>query len=327
MRFTWRAVVVNSLLAAMLVATVLLALGLGRSGLSLSDMAALATGDATSRQQLIFSWRAPRALAAIVFGACLGVSGALFQALTRNALGSPDVIGLNSGAYTGVIVVLMVGGSGFAQLALGAVAGCTVAALAIFFLAYKHGMAGFRLIVVGIAVSAVLTSFNHWFSVQADLDEAREAAIWGAGTLADMTWEPLAVTTLVAALLALLLPALSYRVRQLDLGDDTAAALGVDVERTKLVMVLVGVVFTAIVTAVAGPIAFIALAAPQIAKRMTRSPALSLVGSALVGATLLAAADVIAVHLLGEARPPVGVVTVTLGGLYLVWLLVRETAK
>src|SRR5699024_6105664 len=139
----------------------------------------------------------------------------------------------------------MVGGSGFAQLAFGAVVGCTVAALAVFFLAYRQGMAGFRLIVVGIAISAVLTSFNHWFSVQADLDEAMQAAIWGAGTLADMTWAPLAATAAVAAVLTVTLPMLAHRTRQLDLGDDAAAALGVDVERTKLLMVLIGVVFTA----------------------------------------------------------------------------------
>ncbi|NLG47901.1 iron chelate uptake ABC transporter family permease subunit [Gordonia sp. (in: high G+C Gram-positive bacteria)] len=326
-RVSGRSTAVAVAMVAVLLGTAYLSLSLGRSGLEVADLLALVSGNASPRDQLILGWRAPRALAAVVFGACLGISGAFFQSLTGNALGSPDVIGLSSGAYTGVIVVLMVGGSGFLQVALGAVIGCTVAAVAVFLLAYKQGLAGFRLIVVGIAVSATLTSFNHWFSVSADLDEAMRAAIWGAGSLAGIRWGPLAAVVAVALVLTTMLPPIAHRMRQLELGEDTAAALGVEVERTKLAMVLIGVVFTAVVTAVAGPIAFVALAAPQIAKRLCRSPSLSLTSSALVGAAVLSTADIVAVHLLADARPPVGVVTVTLGGLYLVWLLLREAEK
>lgn len=327
LRVTRRAVVVNSALLILIGALLVGALVLGRSGLGFDDLLALMRGEGSRKQELVFSWRAPRALASVLFGACLGISGAMFQAITRNALGSPDVIGINSGAYTGVIVVLMAGGSGYAATAAGAVVGCTLAALTVFVLAYRQGMAGFRLIVVGIAVSAVLTSVNHWFSVRADLDEALQAAIWGAGSLGGITWTPLVATLCAFALMLPVLPVIAHRMRELELGDDVAAAQGVDVERTKLLMVLVGVFSTAIVTAVAGPIAFIALAAPQIARRLCRAPSLSLTGSALVGAVVLAASDLIAQYLLAGARPPVGVVTVTVGGLYLIWLLLRESAR
>jgi iron complex transport system permease protein len=322
-----RSVIVGLLLISIIICCVLLSLSLGRSGLTMTDLVDLLGPDASKKQVFVYERRAPRAFAAVLFGACLGVSGALFQSLTRNALGSPDVIGLNSGAYTGVIVVLMIGGSGFGEVAVGAVVGSLAAALAVFFLAYRQGLAGFRLIIVGIAVSAVLSSFNHWFSVRADLDESMRAAIWGAGSLNGMTWTPLIITTCVASVMALSLPRLAFLTRALDLGEDTAASLGVRVERTKLVMVVVGVVFTAIVTAVAGPIGFVSLAAPQIAKRLLGRPSLSLIGSALVGAAVLAIGDLAAQHFLGDVHPPVGAVTVTLGGLYLVWLLLRESSK
>nr|WP_246372430.1 iron chelate uptake ABC transporter family permease subunit [Gordonia humi] len=305
-------------------ACVIASMMLGRTGLSMADLVGLLTGDAPGRVRLVFDWRAPRALAAVVFGACLGISGALFQSLTRNALGSPDVIGLNAGAYTGVIVVLMVGGAGFGELAAGAVAGSVVAAATVFLFAYRKGLAGFRLIIVGIAISAILSSFNQWFAVRADLDESMRAAIWGAGSLHGITWTPLVATTAIAAVAACALGPLAHSIRAFELGEETAASLGVRVERVKLAMVLVGVVFTAIVTAVAGPIAFVSLAAPQIARRLTKSPSLSITGSALVGAGVLAVGDLTAQHLLGDVSPPVGAVTVTLGGLYLIWLLLRE---
>ena len=327
MRVHLRSAAVYAISIAVLAVCLGLSFTMGHSGLSPSQLLSLLGSDPAPRAELIVEWRAPRAVAAVVFGACLGVSGAIFQSLTRNALGSPDVIGLNSGAYTGVIVVLLIGGSGFGPLAAGAVVGSLVAALAVFVLAYKQGLQGFRLIIVGIAVSAVLTSFNHWFSVRADLDEAMQAAIWGAGSLHGMTWTPLLIATGLAAVMALALPVLSDRMAQFELGEDVAASLGVPVERTKLMMVVVGVVFTALVTAVAGPIAFVSLAAPQIARRLAGRATLSVVGSALVGATVLAVSDLTAQYALGDARPPVGAVTVTLGGLYLVWLLMRESAK
>ncbi|MCF8589403.1 FecCD family ABC transporter permease [Gordonia liuliyuniae] len=315
---------VNLLAIVVIVVCIAVSLMVGRSGLTIADIVELLTGRGSARDRLVFEWRAPRALAAPVFGACLGVSGMIFQSLTRNALGSPDVIGLNSGAYTGVIIVLMVGGSGFGEVAVGAVVGSIVAAFAVFVFAYRGGLAGFRLIIVGIAVSAVLSSFNQWFAVRADLDESMRAAIWGAGSLNGMTWAPLVAVTCIALVMACVLGPLSHVMRAFELGEETAASLGVRVERAKLVMVLVGVVFTAIVTAVAGPIAFVSLAAPQIAKRLVRSPSLSVTGSALVGAAVLAVGDLTAQHLLGDVSPPVGAVTVTLGGLYLIRLLLKE---
>lgn len=277
---------------------------------------------------VVVEWRAPRAFAAAVFGACLGVSGALFQSLTRNPLGSPDIIGLNTGAYTGVLVVISLGGTGYTLYAVGALGGGVLTAALVYLFAYSSGLHGFRLIIVGIAVSAFLGSVNSWFVVKSDLDIALQAAVWGAGSLNGVRWPQLLSAGALALGVAFVVPWLSRRVAQLELGDDSARGRGVRTEGDKVVVVIVGVVLTSLVTAVTGPIAFIALAAPQIARRLRRrSGGFDALGSALVGAALLSAADLLAQHALPMASVPVGAVTVCLGGAYLIWLLLRESER
>lgn len=328
-RSSRRALIVYTVLFLALPACVLTALSMGSHVISIPEViGALAPGAEGPNRLVVVEWRAPRAVAAVLFGACLGLSGALFQSLTRNPLGSPDVIGLNSGAYTGVVCVIMLGGSGYPALAGGAVLGGLGTALLVYLLALRQGMRGFRLIVVGIAIGAMLSSVNTWFSVKADLDVALRAAIWGAGTLNGVGGPAVGVSAAAAFLLFLALPMLGRRMRQLELGDDTAAMSGVAVEGTKVLMVVVGVGFTAVVTAVTGPIAFVALVAPQIARRLTGHGGIAdLAGSALVGALLLSMADLIAQYAIPDTALPVGAVTVCLGGGYLVWLLFGESGR
>ena len=329
MRSSRRALIVYGIMLLALPACVLIALSMGSRVIPIPEViGALVPGSEGPNRLVVVEWRAPRAVAAALFGACLGSSGALFQSLTRNPLGSPDIIGLNSGAYTGVVCVIMLGGSGYLTLAGGAVLGGLGTALAVYLLALRQGMRGVRLIIVGIAVGAMLSSVNTWFSVKADLDVALRAAIWGAGTLNGVGWPPVGVSAAMAVLLFLALPALGRRMRQLELGEDTAAMSGVPVEATKALMVVVGVGFTAVVTAVTGPIAFVALVAPQIARRLTRHGGIAdLTGSALAGALLLSMADLIARYAIPGIALPVGAVTVCLGGGYLVWLLFRESGR
>lgn len=277
---------------------------------------------------VVVQWRAPRALAAAVLGACLGVSGAVFQSLTRNPLGSPDIIGLNTGAYTGVLVSISLGGIGFAAVSTGAVLGGVGAAALVYLFAYSSGLQGFRLIIVGIAVSAFLGSVNSWLVVSSELDVALRAAVWGAGSLNSVRWPQLLGAGAFALALAATIPWLSRRLAQLELGDESARVRGVRVEQAKAVAVVVGVALTAVVTAVTGPVAFVSLAAPQIARRLRRrSRGFDPLGAALTGAVLLTAADLIAQHAIPAASVPVGAVTVCLGGVYLVYLLMRESDR
>ncbi|EFE72800.1 iron-hydroxamate transporter permease subunit [Streptomyces filamentosus NRRL 15998] len=329
LRASRRSAVVCGLLAAALIALALWAFTLGSYTLSLGDLMSVMTGTArNSVRTVVLEWRAPRIVAAVVFGAALAVGGAVFQSLTRNPLGSPDVIGFTTGSYTGVVLMLLAGASSYSALAAGALAGGLITAFAVYLLAFRRGVRGFRLIIVGIAVGALLSSVNNWFSVKADVDTALRAAVWGAGSLSAIGWPAVLMSSALVAAVALVAPAAQRRMRWLELGDDTAAMLGVSVERTKLLLVVLGVAATAAVTAAAGPIVFVALAAPQIARRLTgRGSTVDLAGSALVGALLLLGADIAAQHAIPGVVLPTGAVTVCVGGAYLLVLLVRESRR
>jgi iron complex transport system permease protein len=321
-RFAVRPVLVSALLAVAAATIGVLALSTGEIEVPPADVIRALAGEGSQAYRLVVvEWRLPRVLLALLIGAALGLAGAIFQALTRNPLGSPDVIGFSTGAFTGVLVTTAVLGTGFFLTAAGAVAGGLLTALAVYLLAWKRVVQGFRLIIVGIAVSAVLVSVNEWFMVTMDLQAALTAAIWGQGTLNGLGWAqagPMAAA-LGVCVLALLL--CGPRLALLEMGEDTAAALGVRVERTRLAYLVIGVGLTAAATAAAGPISFVALAAPQLAQRLTRTPGLALAPAAVMGAFLLILSDWLAQRAFAPTQLPVGVVTVAVGGVYFVYLL------
>nr|WP_306422939.1 iron-enterobactin ABC transporter permease [Paenarthrobacter aurescens] len=327
-RFDVRSILVciPLLLAALAVAVVSLATG--DYDVPVQQVLQAFTGDAPGlAQTIVMEWRLPRVLSALVFGAALGMSGGIFQSMTRNPLGSPDIIGFNTGAYTGALIVMLTVGGGYLGIATGALVGGILTALAVYLLAYRRGSQGFRLIIVGIGISAMLAAFNHWLILQAELEAALAAAVWGAGSLNGITWEQAAPAAVVAVVVGLATLAVARRMQLLEMGDDAARALGVRAEPTRLLLLILGVALTAAVTAVAGPIAFVALAAPQLARRLTRSAGITLVPSAVMGAFLLVSSDLAAQRLFAPIQLPVGVVTVCIGGIYLVWLLAREARK
>lgn len=323
---TRRRVVATVATAVAVVVLAVVAMGLGDYPLSVPEVLAAIVSDQGFATRIVLEWRLPRVVAALLFGAALAASGALFQTLTRNPLGSPDIIGFSTGAYTGAIVVITLGAGGVVSTAAGALVGGLLTAGAVYLLSWRGGSQGFRLIIVGIAVSAVLASTNTYLLLRAQAEVAMTASIWGAGSLATVGWHQVAVAGAAIAVLAVATAALVPPLRQLELGDDTARAHGVRTEVVRVGVLFVGVALIAVVTAISGPIAFIALSAPQIARRLGRTAGIPIVLSAIVGAFLLIAADVVAQHVLPGAVP-VGVVTVVVGGAYLVALLVREARK
>lgn len=285
-------------------------------------------GDAPRNITLVVTeWRLPRVLMALLIGAALGVSGAIFQSLMRNPLGSPDVMGFNTGAWSGVLVAMVLFGQHLTAIALAAMAGGIVTSLIVWLLAWRNGIETFRLIIIGIGIRAMLVAFNTWLLLQASLETALTAGLWNAGSLNGLTWAktwpsaPLIIVMLTGAAL------LVRRMRLLEMGDDSACALGVSVERSRLMLMLVAVSLTAAATALAGPISFIALVAPHIARRLSGTARWGLTQSALCGALLLLAADACAQQLFMPYQLPVGVVTVSLGGIYLIVLLIQESRK
>ncbi|WP_346825799.1 iron-enterobactin ABC transporter permease [Serratia inhibens] len=303
------------------------ALGSGSLSLSATQVIDALLGKGPANLTVIVTqWRLPRVTMALLLGAALGISGAIFQSLLRNPLGSPDVIGFNTGAYSGVLVAIVLFNGGVIGITSGALAGGLLTAALVYLLAWRNGVEAFRLIIVGIAVRALLVAGNTWLIISASLESAMTAGLWSAGSLNGISWAKSLPVLAVIALCCLLLLTLSRRMRLLEMGDDTACALGVPVERSRVLLLLIGVTLTAAATAVAGPISFIALVAPQIARRLCANRGVLLL-TALTGALLLLIADVAAQRLFMPYQLPVGVLTVSLGGIYLIWLLIRESRK
>ncbi|WP_305788803.1 FecCD family ABC transporter permease [Symbioplanes lichenis] len=327
-RIPVRPAVVTVILLLCGLAVGVLALGTGEFTLTPQQvLEALAGGGTRAARLVVVEWRLPRVLLALLIGLALGLSGAIFQALTRNPLGSPDVIGFNTGAYTGVLLVTVTLGNSYYLTAAGALAGGLVTAIVVYLLAFKRGVQGFRLIIVGIAISAMLGSANQWFVIKMDLQAAYAASIWQQGTLNGLGWAQVTPVAIgVGGLVALLL-AYGQRLALLEMGEDAAAALGVSVERVRLAYLVIGVALIAVATAAAGPISFVALAAPQLARRLTRTSGIALVPSAAMGAFLLMLSDWLAQRLFAPTQLPVGVVTVSVGGIYFVWLLMRQARR
>lgn len=323
-----RSVLVTLALLLVVATAVVVTLGTGRYEIGWARVVEVLLGGGTRPERYaVLELRLPRALVAVMAGAGLALSGALFQSLTRNPLGSPDVIGFTNGAYAGVVVSILVAGGGRGTVQLGAVAGGVVTALVVYLLAYRRGMVGFRLIIVGIAVSMVLSAATTWLMLRARVDTAMSAAIWATGSLNGATNADLAQVGLTLVVLLPLVAVAARALRALALGEEAAAALGVRVRAATLAITVLGVLLSASVVAVTGLIMFIALAAPQLARKAAGTAETPMAATALMGAALLVTSDGVAQHALPGRVLPVGVVTVCIGGSYLVWLLIREARR
>lgn len=327
-RMGLRTVVVCAVLLALALAIAVAALGTGDYAISPDRvLRAVFVGDNRFDRLVVWEWRFPRVVLALALGAALGCSGAILQSVTRNPLGSPDIVGFGTGSYTGALLAILVLGGGRFQTSAGALVGGLCTALAVHLLAFRRTVTGYRLIIVGIGVGAMLASVNTWLILRADLDAAMSAAAWGAGSLNGVAWSQVTpALVLLAMLTAALIPA-APRLQILELGDDTARSFGLRAGRARVLLTVLSVALTAVATAVAGPIAFVALAAPQLGKRLARTPSIALAPAAAMGALLLVGCDWIAQHLFAPTALPVGVVTVSIGGVYLAYLLVAEARR
>ncbi len=319
---------VNAALLAALAILLFLALSSGSLPLTLNEVGRALSGEGKPGTVIVVTqWRLPRAVIALFAGAGLAISGAIFQSISRNPLGSPDLVGFNTGAYTGVLIVMtLLHGSGY-QIASGALMGGVLTALVVYLLTWRNGISGFRLIVIGIAVSAMLSALNTLLIISASLESAMSAALWGVGSLNGMTWLKAQPALLIIPLCILATLAAGKNLTLLEMGDEHAHSLGIHTEYSRLWLIFIGILLVAVTTASCGPVAFIALAAPQIARRLVGRSHLALTSAALTGAFLLLSADLIAQHAFGRIQLPVGAVTTSIGGIYLIYLLIRESRR
>jgi iron complex transport system permease protein len=316
--------VVVLLLLAVLAASVLL-IGTGDFPIPAGDvLRTLAGGGNKSQEFIVTELRLPRVLVGLLAGASLGLGGALFQSISRNPLASPDVLGIGQGSTAGALVVIVLFSGSAAQVAVGALLGGVATGAAIYLLAWKRGVHGYRLVLVGIGVCAIVTAVNGYLLTKADLVDAARAVVWMTGSLNGRDWDQVWPLLVLCAVLLPLVLGNARGLRITEMGDDVSCALGVRVERVRLLLMVSAVLLTAGATAATGPVGFVALTAPQLARRLTRSPGPNLVPSTVMGATLLIVADWTSQRVFGADQLPVGVVTGVLGGVYLLWLLATE---
>ncbi|WP_402463438.1 FecCD family ABC transporter permease [Isoptericola aurantiacus] len=318
-----RAVVTGVVGGTLLAGLVLLGLMTGSTPLGVGEvLTALGGGDGA---QILWRVRLPRVVAAVVIGAALGLSGAVFQSISRNPLGSPDLIGFVTGAATGAVVALTLFDARPGAVSVAAVVGGLVTAVAVLLLSRRaDGSAGYRLVLVGIGAGAFLQAVNSLVLTRVDGQEAIAAQLWLVGSLTAIGWSDTLVAVVGLAAMVPVIAVLSRHLVVMELGDDFAGQVGVRVQGVRIVAMMAATGLAAAATAAAGPISFVALAAPHLVRRIARTPATPFALSALSGAVLLLAADLAAQSLPLGLRVPVALMTGVLGGVYLLWLLTRS---
>jgi iron complex transport system permease protein len=322
-RHARRRMTVIAVLITLLIAIFSLTLVLGQSLTPPADVLRVLLGeDVAGASFTVGQLRLPRALLSVLAGLSFGRGGVAFQIMLRNPLASPDIIGISSGASAAAvfaIVVLSLKGPIVSVFAV--VAGLGVA-LSVYALSSRNGVAGTRLILVGIGVSAMLESVIAYILSTAPAWNLQEAMRWLTGSVNGAQLSQVLPLLLGLAIFGGLLLSRQRDLEALRLGDDTAAALGVRVGVTRIVVIVAAVGMIAFATAVTGPIAFVAFLAGPIAARVVGPNGSLLIPAALIGALLVLAGDYAGQFLL-PSRYPVGVVTGALGAPYLIFLIIR----
>ncbi|MEH1028255.1 FecCD family ABC transporter permease [Micromonospora profundi] len=322
-RRTRRRRVVLAVLATLVVAAFAVSLMAGRTFYPPADVLAVLSGeDVPGASFTVGTLRLPRAVLAVLAGACFGLGGVTFQTMLRNPLASPDMIGISSGASAAAafaIVMLNLGEAGVSAFAI--VVGLAVA-LVIYLLSFKDGVAGIRLVLIGIGMAAMLDSLTAYVLSQAAEWDLQEALRWLTGSLNGVTWKQVTPVAVAMVVLAPVLLGQARNLSMMQLGDDTAAALGVRLERTRILVIVAAVGLISFATAATGPIAFVAFLSGPIAARLVGPVGSLLLPSALVGSLLVLVADFVG-QFAFDTRYPVGVVTGVLGAPYLIYLLIR----
>jgi iron complex transport system permease protein len=320
-----RTVLATLLLVPSLVSMCVVHLASGQVAIPLTDVGrALLFGTAIPGEVVLEVLRLPRLLVGVAAGLAFGMSGALIQAVARNPLASPDVIGVTHGASAAVVAVFTFGLAATAPIQAAALAGGMLAALLVYLLAWRGGLNPARFLLIGIGIAAGLSALTRLLLTRGDFILAEQAKVWTVGTLNGLGYEssvPLALS------LVALLPALVWAGRRLPdaaFDDDTVTALGGRPQVLRGLLALLGIVLAALATAAVGPVHFVALLAPQVARLMVARPTAPLLASALVGGLIVVVADTLGRNLFLPIEVPAGVLTAIVGAPYLLWLILRR---
>ncbi len=316
-----RALLVAVVLTVLLALAVVASLCVGEMFVAPSEVVRVLLGLPSPDKLVVGTLRLPRLVTGLLVGGAFGASGALIQTMARNPLASPDIIGVTHGAGAATVAAMTFGLASYDVLPYVSVAGGLFVALLVYLLAWRGGLTASRFVLVGIGISVALGSLTRLLVTKGDYLVAQQAKTWLTGSLNGRGYDQAAP---LATVLVLLVPFLLWAARAqrgFAFDDDTATALGSRPGRVRLGLSALGVVLASVATGAAGPVDFVALLAPQIARRLTRTAHIPLLCSALTGALIVVVADLLARRLLAPLELPVGVFTALVGAPYLMWLI------
>jgi len=329
----------SSLLVVLLVAVALLSIRYGAVSISLSDIFSSIQkyfSDANNMnldERIFMQIRLPRALLCIFVGASLAVGGALMQALFRNPIVEPGLVGTSSGAAFGSALYFVLGATfkfnaGEWTLPFAACAGAILSTALVFVLSQSRqtGRSSIvALLLTGIAINALFMSGVGFLSYIARDPQARSITFWGLGTLSGANWHSVVIVGISTLLCFVAALRFGKHLNLLMIGEEEAQLLGVNTRRLKLQVLLTNVVMVAVATAFVGVISFVGLIVPHVLRIINGSDNRFLVrNSALLGAILLSMADLVARMLLRPAELPIGIVTAVVGVPVFIILLRRK---
>ncbi|MGW6005396.1 iron ABC transporter permease [Oerskovia enterophila] len=328
-RTSRRALVVTAVLVASLVAATIAALLLGDRLLLTGDVLNWAADRAGKQVSFVLDQRFPRALAAILAGAALGLAGTVVQAVCRNPLAEPGLLGVTAGAGLGAVaVVLLVPGVGIVGMSAAAVVGALGTFAIVYRLAYRGGLSSDRLVLIGIGMSAGATALTTLVIVVVAPWNLNLALTWLSGSTYGRTLEH--VVPVVLALLVVVPVAVLHR-REMDvlaLDEDTPRVLGLRLDRTRLLLLGASAVLTAAAVCAVGVVGFVGLVAPHAARALVGSRNGRVIPvSMLLGAVLVSVADTVGRTVIAPAQIPAGLTTALIGAPYFVWLLWRSRGR
>lgn len=265
----------------------------------------------------------PRTLVAVGVGASLAVSGCLFQVLSRNPLGSPDIIGINAGAAAGAVSVSLIWVNSL-PMTVGAILGALLTLLLVLLSHGKTAQGRLNMVIAGLAVNALAMAWVQFALTGVRQEDAYQMSVWLNGSLAQRGWQEVMLIWLVLPICLIWLILLRRPLAMMQLSPQTAMSLGISPSRLTVMSLLPATILATASVVAAGPIAFIALAAPHLTRQLFRSHYPMMLPTALVGASLLLVADLLARWVNVGGALPVGVWTAGLGGVYLLYLIVKE---
>ncbi|TGB03795.1 FecCD family ABC transporter permease [Halobacillus salinus] len=321
-------------LVVAILATLIVSLNLGVIRISPIEILNTFTGNGDGQNEMVlFHFRLPRMVIAILIGAAMAVSGSILQSVTQNDLADPGIIGINAGAGFSVILYLFFfQGNAFEGtdlsvflMPIASLVGSTVAAVLIYAISWKNGVSPMRLVLVGIGINSAFAALIIIFQLKMDPKDFTRATVWLSGNISGTDW--VYVLTLLPWVLVLI-PLVIMKagtLNTLHFGDEVAAGLGAAVERERRILLLIAVALAGASVSVGGGIAFIGLVVPHLARKLVGSMHGALIPiAALMGALLLLVADTVGRNILAPSEIPVGLVVSAVGGIYFVYLLMKS---